>query len=207
MTRLLPLLLAAACCLPALAAADEPGPTPQRGGFPDWRPLLIRQAEGEIAPLAALSAGFGGAAVVAHVATPLRGHYAPQVGFMLFGVGTFHAVQVISVGSVRAGLSHIGSARTLRSRTRGAAWTLGVTGGALSVVLGFSGFALATNVDPSLGFAVINVPMALVTASIGLSIWADRLHRAHMGRDPLLTRRGRLRPQLTAGPGALVLRW
>jgi len=207
MSRLLPLLLAVVCALPTLAAADDLESRYQAHEFPEWRPMLIRQAEGEIAPLAGMSAGFGGAAIVAHVGTPLRAHYAPQVGLMMFGLSTFHAVQVFSIGSVRLGLTHASTARSLRSRTRGAAWTFGVAGGALSVALGFAAFALATNVDPALGFAVANVPLSLVTASIGLSIWAERLQRVHLGRDPFLTARGRPRPRVMAGPGLVVVRW
>lgn len=203
--RALLLLLTLLVALPA--AAQDPLPPDVRDQVPrtefeeEGLDQLRRDANGQLAVWSGLSLGFGLGASAAHAMTGLRKPLAPQLGFSLAGVASFHLIQLATVGGVRFSMEAEDSAKRMRRAARGASWIFGVAGGVSAVAVGFAAATFLGWEDPTWAFAAANIPLGLITASITTGVWAERFQSVHRGRG------GRLRARVYPGPTSLTVVW
>jgi|GEM_PF-5358831 len=208
-TLLVVAVLALLAAAPAPAAADGPleGFTSVRPDSGPWRAVLRHRVDGEAATFGLVSTAFAVPATIAGLATRQRTTWAPQAAFVSSGLTALHLIPFATLGLVKAGLHTARTPRSLRRSLRGAAWTLGVASGITAGTFAVFMVSTASWQDSAWSFAIMQVPLGMFVSTVLLSVWADRLARVHRGENPLVGQRGRPRPIVTAGPGALLVRW
>lgn len=173
----------------------------------DLRAAVLSLIDQETAPFAAMSVGFGIGATAAHIGTPLRAHYAPQAGFILSGATVYSLISLATLGIVKGSILDDPVARRVARGLRAAAWTMGFASAVVSVSFGVFSLGVARWTDPAWSVAIFSVPLGMITSTVMLSVWAQRLDRVHRGENPRIGQRGRIKPQLAVGPGAFVVVW
>ena len=163
---------------PADEAEPEPRFAHRRGAAA--RSELLSILRPELAAWTGFTVGATAASATGSLLANVRAPGALRIAFASGGQAHLGLMGTVTLLGIRARLRD-GNLNHLERDLRGAAWALSFSCIPLTLASGV-GSVLAGWLDPSIGFAVAQLPIGWIAMSVQLGVWAERLARARRGQ-------------------------